>query len=420
MPPVLDATHLPPLLTLPGESVELRYDIVCLAGDDPEGDRPCDPSGSVFVRAGATGTYRELPLTVDPQADEGRYVAVVPREIAGSSHGFTYYAEIRGEAAVASKLVLPAGGSDAPHHSLPIRPAIQVSLGAHVFGAGRRADARVLHAAWGDAGHEVGVEGGPNLSPIGPASFDVDRTRTVHLLDQVHRRLLRWPAGRPTPSAVPLPIDGTLADLSVAPDGTSYVLELARAGQPPLLRAIGADGQRKGAIEIDERTASQVRIGLRGPVVLQHPSGQWVPAVFGVQPLASPIHADATSGRAFQGGSEVVVLRRANEVRAAITDAGGVRRAWRVTSATPLGEVQLAEPFGAGLLLVLRVYTDTADEFVALVLDREGMSRRLSLDSADWSETAPLSRFRLVESSLYQLGSTAKGVFVDRFDLEAN
>ena len=417
MRPVLDATHLPPLLTMPDESVELRYDIVCLAGDDVDGDLPCDASGAVFVRAGAAGPFRELPLLVDPQSVEGRYVAAVPKEIAGSRDGFTYYAELRGEA-TDTTLVLPAGGAEAPQRGLPLHGAVEIRLGAHVFGAARRADARVARAAWGNSANEVGLEGGRNLSPIGPSSFDVDRAGTVHLLDQVHRRLLRWPPGLSTPTVVTLPIDGTLADLAVAANGMSYVLEMARTGRPPLLRALGADGEGNGSIEIDERTASQVRIGPRGPAVLQYPSGQWVPTAVGVQPFASPAHTDATSGRAFPGGGEVIVLRRANEVRVAITDAGGVKRAWRVTSDTPLGEVQLAEPFGAGLLLVLRVYTDTADEFVLLALDRTGMSHRLSLDSADWSETAPLSRFRLVGSSLYQLGSTAKGVFVDRYDLE--
>lgn len=54
-----------------------------------------------------------------------------------------------------------------------------------------------------------------------------------------------------------------------------------------------------------------------------------------------------------------------------------------------------------------------------LVLDEDGVRRSLSLDSADWAETSPLSRFRLVGSELFQLGSTPAGVFVDRFDLEA-
>jgi hypothetical protein len=89
-----------------------------------------------------------------------------------------------------------------------------------------------------------------------------------------------------------------------------------------------------------------------------------------------------------------------------------------MTSDTSLAEVQLAEPLGSGLVVVVRVYTDTDDEFVALVLGPRGLVLRASLASADWAESAPLSRFRLAGSSLYQLGSTEAGLFVDRYDLE--
>jgi Flp pilus assembly protein CpaB len=104
-------------------------------------------------------------------------------------------------------------------------------------------------------------------------------------------------------------------------------------------------------------------------------------------------------------------------VRVAVDGPAGVRRSWRVSSQTPIAEVQLAQPMGDQLVLVLRVYTDTQDEFVAFVLNGHGIAKQLSLGSADWAETAPLSRFRLVGSSLYKLGSTPTGMFVDRFDL---
>ena len=32
---VLDATHLPPLLTLPGQRIVLRYDLACASSDAP-------------------------------------------------------------------------------------------------------------------------------------------------------------------------------------------------------------------------------------------------------------------------------------------------------------------------------------------------------------------------------------------------
>jgi hypothetical protein len=83
-----------------------------------------------------------------------------------------------------------------------------------------------------------------------------------------------------------------------------------------------------------------------------------------------------------------------------------------------LGEVQLAEPLGNRLVVVVRVYDERSDEFRVLVLDRRGLVQQFAVDSADWAETAPLSRFRLMGGSLYQLGSNPSGAFVDRYDLE--
>jgi hypothetical protein len=123
-------------------------------------------------------------------------------------------------------------------------------------------------------------------------------------------------------------------------------------------------------------------------------------------------------GRTFPGGGEVVVLRRDAELRVLLIGASGVRHSWLVTSQTPLAEVQLAAPLGvARLLIVVRVYANGRDEFVGLVLGSEGITRSFSLSSADWAETSALSRFRLVGSSLYQLGSSPNGIFVDRYDL---
>jgi hypothetical protein len=416
--PLLDATHLPPLLTIPGERVELRYDIHCVPIVEAPNDAPCAGGGTVFVRAGDSGRYRELPLAVDPNAVEGRHVARVPEDIASSRTGFTYYATIRGEADGAT-LELPAGGADAPQRSLPLERAVDVSLGAHAFGATRRADARVAEARWGQGSADVGLESGRNLSTTGGSSFDVDRSGTVDVLDQVHRRILRWPAGASAPVVIPLSIDGTVADLSVDEDGTMYVLEAAVAGRGPLLRAFGARGEAHGILELGERTAAQVRIGPDGPIVLQHPSAQWMRAIVDGRPLDEAAQgASGRPGRALPGGGEVIVLRRENEIRAALTSPNGVRRSWRVRSETPVAEVQLAEPLRSRLLLVVRLYSDTEDEFRVLVLGPKRLDTSASLDSADWAETAPLSRFRLSGSSLYQLGSTPAGLFVDRFDME--
>ena len=125
------------------------------------------------------------------------------------------------------------------------------------------------------------------------------------------------------------------------------------------------------------------------------------------------------AGRRLADGSEVVVLRTGTgELRLAHVVGDDVRAAWRILSETPLGEVQLAEPTGKRLLVVVKTYTDAADEFVALILDAHGLVRQFAIPSAEWAAAAPLARFRLAGSSLYQLGSTPDGAFVDRYDME--
>ena len=47
--PFLEATHVPPLLTAPGERVELRYDAYCATAEELASDAPCNATGSVFV-----------------------------------------------------------------------------------------------------------------------------------------------------------------------------------------------------------------------------------------------------------------------------------------------------------------------------------------------------------------------------------
>ncbi len=416
--PILDATHVPPLLATDGEDVALRYDVHCASEGEGSEDVACDARGTVFVRAGMFGAFQPIPLTIDKGATERRHVAGVPARIATSGQGFSYFAVFSADGGGAS-VTLPAGGAESPHRSLPLGRAVEVPLGRHDFGRVRKADARVAEARWGGGVAEVGLEGGVNVAPVGGSSFDVDGARNVLVLDQVNRRVLRWTPKAAAPIPVPVSVDGTIADLAITGTGTMYVLEGGRAARSPALRTFDRSGRTLLVAELAERTATQVRVGPTGALVLQHPSGQWFPAATDGTPPAAVTQARAgRSGRLLPNGDEVIVLRTGNEIRLALANEHRVRRAWRITSGSPLAEVQLAEPMAGGLLVVFRVYSETDDEFVALLLGPHGVLARMSLESADWAESAPLSRFRLQGASLYQLGSTRTGVFVDRFDLE--
>src|SRR5262245_31419049 len=125
---LIAATHLPPLLTAPGEGVTLRYDVYCAPpGPDPESGAPCDAGGTVYVRPGESGEFRPIELRLDPSATGGRYVAEMPTELAAAREGLSYYAVLRSRTTGATT-TLPAGGASAPMQARPLGPAELVSL----------------------------------------------------------------------------------------------------------------------------------------------------------------------------------------------------------------------------------------------------------------------------------------------------
>jgi hypothetical protein len=415
----ITAAHVPPLLTLPGEDVRLRYALVCPppAGDASPG--ACDGSGDVFIRVGRSGPFERLALTRGADSAEGRYFVDVPRRIASAADGFSYYAVLR-DRAHGAELTIPAGGTDAPQESLPLRRPVTVKLGEHVFGETRRRDARVLDARWGSAVGQAGLSGGPTTARMGPSSFDVARDGTVVLLDELNGRIQRW-RGEGLVGTVRVDVPAATDDLAVAPDGAMYVLDGRSApGQTPLVRTFSPDGTLRRARHIAERTWSQLRMGPGGPLVHQEPSEQWMPVADGSTPLDRTAQARAgRAGRLLADGSQLVVLRSGiGEVRLARVAGGSVRVCWRVISATPLGEVQLVDALGSRIVLVVKAYTEREDEFEVLVLDGRGLVKRFAVASDQWADAAPLAHFRLAGSALYKLGSTPTGVFVDRYDLE--
>jgi hypothetical protein len=417
---VFDATHLPPLLTMPDERAELTYEVHCAAGADEGAEAGCEARGAVFVRGAGRGSFQRIALT-NRKSDDGvrQLAARIPDSISSQPGGFEYYAELEASD-LGQRVTVPAGGADAPHASRSLENPVLIALGRHSFGNARRSGVRLALAAWGDGPDEVGLERGRQLGAIGPSAFDVDAAGTVSVLDQAHRRLLRWHKGTREPVRVPLSIFGTIADLAVGNDGSTYVLEsTAEPGRNALVRRFDDAGRELEAIETAERTSSQIRMARDGAHVLGHPSHHWMPMTVGGVPASREAQLRrGRAGRALRTGGELVLFRHANEIRVAVISGRSMTRSWRLTSATQLAEVQRAESIGERLVLVVRMYEDDVDEFAVLTLDRNGLVDRFTLDAADWAETAPLSRFRLVGEHLYRLGSTPAGSFVDRFDLE--
>jgi hypothetical protein len=411
----LEAAHLPPLLRLPAESLQLTYETFCI-GAAVEDDA-CKVGGAVFVRADRSETFTPVALEPTVSTAGRRLVARIPESLTAAD-AVEYFAVL--ETASGPALTLPAGGAAAPHRSFVLPDAIEIELGRHVFGRTHPADARVAYAAWDSTPAGAGLEEGRNLTPIGASAFDVGRGGAVYVLDEVKHRVLRWNRGAKTPARIPVSVSGALADLEVAPDGTLYVLEtVGTAGGHPLVRRFDGDGRELEQVEVADRVASQIRLGGGGPVVLQQPSHQWM-SMTANGTLAGPSdqRGNARVGRPLATGGEVVVLRGGDELRVALIRSGRAVRSWRLRSETALGEVQLAEPLGDRMIVVVRAFTDTEAEFVVLILDDRGLVQRIPLTAPEWAEAAPLGRFELAGSSLYRLGSSPLGAFVDRFDLE--
>jgi hypothetical protein len=400
-PPVIDATHVPPILTLRGERTRLRYGLVCAPRED---GLPCDGSGTVFLRAGQTGPFVPYPLQRGDESKEGRYFLDVPANVAGSPDGFSYYAVLRDDATGATASI-PSGGPEAPQVSRPLLDPVTLDLGTHVFGQTRPPDGRAADAPWGSDADDVGLAGSRALGFTGPSSFDVEPDGTVDLLDSVNGRIQRWGHGRH--EAVPIGGSAALADLAAEPDGSFDVLD----GDDAMHR-YRADGSEQWAQKLAERTWVKLD---RGSEVLQEPSEQWMPLAGNAGPLTR-----AEQRRGGHTAHRALLIDRVGdgELRVAQLRGNGLLRSWRITSATPLGEVQLAEPHGNGVVVVTHPYTDDRDEFLVLVLGERGIAERFTVASDSWTETAPLARFRMAHGALYRLRTTPAGAFVDRFDLE--
>lgn len=415
---LLEATHLPPLLVIPGERVKLAFDVHCAQAGVEDPEQACALGGSLFVRGSTAGPLRQLALAEDDAAGLRRLSAAVPDAVAQDPKGFEYYAEV--EASGSGDRVRVPAGAGGTYHVYVARSAVEVELAPRQFGSIRRGS-RVVSASWGDGSREVGLESGPSADPVGASSFDVDASGAVVLLDEAHRRALRFVRTEDAPEVTPLSIDGRLADLTVGENGSLDVLEsVASPGRGPLVRRFDRAGRPLGVVETAERSPSQIRMGPNGPVVLEHPSHLWVPVATNgasVPPAEQLRHGRV--GRPLRSGAEVVLYRTGDELRLALLSQGHIQTSWRIVSPEQLGEVQLAEPLGDRLVVVVRVYDDHSDEFRVLVLDRRGLVQQFAVASADWAEAAPLSRFRLIGGSLYQLGSNPSGPFVDRYDLEA-
>jgi len=398
--------HTPVLLARAGKSVELSYDAVCGALKDEPGSH-CSPSGSVFVRPVGDSTFAKLPL--EREAD-GLLTAVVPA--ADAKKGFDYYVVMdngRGRTAT-----LPEAGAKAPQHVWAPTDWTTVNVGAAHFGRALAPSSVLRELSWGRGDAAIGLDSGREQSRIGPSAFDVAPDGSVVLLDQVNHRLAMLRPGART-AHVPIGFTGGEGDVAVGGDGTIYVLDSANR---PMVRAFTAGGALIATTPLAEPTADMIRVGPSGPLVHSYPSEMWL----GTGPSRPPLGpeqqlASARAARSTRAGLGVVVHASPADVKLALVRGDRVVHAWFLRGETSFGEVQLAEPYGDGMVVVVRLWNEKHAEFRVLRLAPEGLVQSFDVAPSEWAESASLSRFRLHGSTLYQLRSDPSGIEIAMFEI---
>jgi hypothetical protein len=406
--PPFDVLYRPPAFVQRGRPTKLRYELVCpLTGPPKPGF--CRPGGVLHVRRVGGTEFDEIPLAT---VREGLATVSVPARYSTGS-GFEYYVELHDERGRSA--TVPGGGAAAPQRSWAIDHWTIVELGRHRFGATRRGTA-ILEAGWGKGTRRLGLQRG-----VGPSSFAVTPDGAILVLDQLNRRLAVYPERAGRPRYVPIRFLGGEGDVAIARDGTAYVLD---AGSPkehvPFVRSYSADLRALAATPVAETPSNRIAIGPAGAIVHAVPSEQWLP-VGERERLLAPDEQErrARPARPFQDGRELVVAASASEARVALFGPGGVVGSWRIRSATPLGEVQLAEPYRQGLLVALRVHTERRAEWQVLELTEAGVVDRFSVRPVEWADAASGGRFRIAGRYLYELRSGRAGVEVARYRLAA-
>jgi hypothetical protein len=398
--------HTPPLIAEQGEPVELTFGVVCGMLEDRPGPR-CSPSGSVYARASGAQEFDAIPLSRAP--GELLSAEVPSRYTSGS--GFDYYVAI--DDGWGASGLLPKHGPEAPQQVWTVSEQRSVRLEPIGAEAARSPDAVPASFSWGKGKSALGLVHGREQARIGPSAFDVAPDGALVVLDQVNRRVVVRRGGRS--KALPIAFAGGEGDLAVGRDGTIYVLD---GDSQPVVRAFLPSGYPIASTPLAEPVADMVRAGPAGPLVHAYPSEMWLPAGRGRSPLEPREQlAAASSARETDGGAGVVVSATPAEARLALVRGDRVARAWTLRAPTRFGEVQLAEPYGDGLLVVLRLWTARRAEFRVLWLTPDGLAESFTVDRAEWAESASLGRFRFRGSTLYQLRSAPSGVAIAAFEI---
>ena len=390
-----------------GETVRIPVDVICTTGDGGQ----CPADVTLGTRVGA-----EPWQTVTRAADTGLQFDVTDAAARARQHR-TSAVRFFLRAQTATGLVSSAGSPRAPLKFWVVPELPEVQMPSVPFGKIRK-PLTVLFLPWGTGPTKVGLSPGRESLTGGPSSFDIDEQSRIHVLDTEQDRLAVFSDGEFV-REVPLGLESD-ADVSVASDGTAYVL--AVRDDVAEVRAVSPSGSVDPAQPLGEALSAHVRtVGPRAFANLL-PSDVWVGVPGGDETLTAALPPETLAGAPIRGDAELVRIATTGRVRFATVSDDGVSDAVEVRSETSLGEVALAEPDGnGGYWCVVRVWREDptpADQYQVLHISGGEIVESFAVSAEQFADTPPLSRFRLgSDGDLYQLTTSPSGVRILRFDL---
>jgi hypothetical protein len=401
-------SYTPPVLVRAGEPVIIPVDAACVTASGAS----CTAVVSLSARGGDSGWTRASA----PAGRSVRFDVTAAAARAASAGGGT------GQVAFTISARAASGGASASLGSpaAPLRFLVTdrmpvVHVPALPYGDPARGST-VAYLPWGSGARAAGLTLGNESETLGPPSFAVGSGDVVDILDGLHGRLAVFDRGRQVAS-VPVGRVSPDGDVAISPRGDAFVSSSlgGDVDRPISLREIAREGRGAGpALVVGHGIPERLDAASGRPWMQVLPEDEWR--------AAAPAGGTLSLGRPMAGGTALVSVVRTGSVHLALATRRGVSNAVELAFDANLGELALAEPYGAdGYVVVVHVARGgihPADQYQAVVVRNGGVSSTFAIARFDYARCAPLSRFRLgPDGALYQLASFPDGVRVVRYDL---
>jgi len=414
-PVSLQILYTAPVLVRAGDRVRIPVDVICATTRDtacPARVTMSAAAGSRPIRSAEAEARPDLGFDLSALAS----AALVPRAPGRGSPvadrsgvvGFAIEATSARERAL-----MPAAsiGGRLRFYVVASLPKVHVPPPS---GGDERHGRVVVSLPWGTGPDRAGVALGGGAASVGPSAFDVDRNERIHLLDTEQSRLTVFAGGRPVRSSI-VPA-GPRSDLTVANDGTTYVLLRGPADRLSVV-PIASDGTTRPAVSVGAGIPGSIESAGDAAYVHVYPLDAWLP-VPGTRVAGNA--ADPRVGAPLTGGGALLSAVRGRWLRLGLLRGGEVHGPVEVGTGTQLGELMLAEPDGSGgYVAVVHVWRDAPralDAYEAVRVDRGRLVSWFALPRGAFSTAMSPSQFRLGrDGALYQLLAEPSGVRIVRY-----